>query len=169
MLSVFRQTRRSERVISRSLSSSQSISLEDHEDLVNWEKFLKKELRNIDDDDFVKLSHYEYQSTSTTTRRARSFNHITHVENNDFVSLSQLKHQYSLSQGLISSLSTSRGVAQRSSRRDDRKLRNRWMIVKTSHSSINLYILLFLRQKSNVCSHCKIYQYDEKYRERFEK
>ena len=148
-----RQVRRSERLISHSSSSSQFMFLEDHEDLVDWKKYLKKELRDIDDDDFVELFHYEHQSTLTTTRRDRSSNHITHVdvklfnyqhqsisittrrdrssnhithvENNDFVPLSQLKHQRSLSRSSIFSLSTSREASQRNSRRVDKKLDNK--------------------------------------------
>ena len=162
----FIRVRRFERITSRSSSFSQSMSSKNHENSIDWEKFLKKKLQDLDDDDFVTLSQYEQQSTSITTRRDRSRNNITRVDDDDFVTLSQLKRHSSLS---TSSSSTSRGASQRNLKRDDKKLENKWMIVKTSHSSVNLYILLFLRQESNVCSHCKVYQYDEKCRERFEK
>ena len=43
------------------------------------------------------------------------------------------------------------------------------MIARKSIIFITLYTILSLRQESNVCSHCKVYQYDEKYDERFER
>ena len=160
------RVRRFERLANRSSSFSQSMSSENHENSIDWEKFLKEKLQDLDDDDFVTLSQYEQQSTSITTRRDRSRNNTTRVDDDEFVTLSQLKRYSSLS---TSSSSTSRDASQRNLRRDDKKLKNRWMIVKTFHSFIDLYILLSLRQKNNVCSHCKVYQYDEKCRERFEK
>ena len=160
------RVRRFERLASRSLSLSQSISSENHENSIDWEKFLKKKLQDLDDDDFVTLSQYEQQSTSITTRRDRSRNNTTRVDDDEFVTLFQLKRYSSLS---TSFSSTSRDVSQRNLKRDDRKLENRWMIVRTSHSFVNLYILFSLRQKSNVCSHCKVYQYDEKCCEKFDK
>ena len=155
------RVRRSERLISRSSSSSPFMSSKNHEDLVDWEKSLKKELRDVENDDFVHISQYEQQSESTTTRRDRSRNDAT-KNDDDFVSLTQLE-----SQSFISS-STSRGQSS-TIRRDDRKLDNNWMIARKSNIFVTLYTLFCLRQKSNVCSHCKIYQYDEKCRERLEK
>ena len=57
--SATRQIRRSERLISRSSSSSQFMPSKNHEDLVDWKKFLKKELREVENDDFVHISQYE--------------------------------------------------------------------------------------------------------------
>ena len=132
-----------------------------YEDLVDWEKSLKKELRDVENDDFVHISQYEQQFKSTTIRRDRSRNDAT-KNDDDFVSLTQLE-----SQSFISS-STSRGQSS-TIRRDDRKLDNNWMIARKSNIFVTLYTLFSFRQKSNVCSHCKIYQYDEKCRERLEK
>ena len=160
------RVRRFERLANRFSSFSQSMSLKNHENSIDWEKFLKKKLQDLDDDDFVTLSQYEQQSLSITTRRDRSRNNITRVDDDEFVTLFQLKRHSSFS---TFSSSTSRGASQRNLRRDDKKLENRWMIVRTLHSFVDLYILPSLRQKSNVCSHCKAYQYDEKCRERFEK
>ena len=155
------RVRRSERLISRPLSSSQFISSKNHEDLVDWEKSLKKELRDVENDHFVHISQYEQQSESTTTRRDRPRNYAT-KNDDDFVFLTQLE-----SPSFISS-STLRGESS-TVRRDDKKLNNSRMIARKSNIFVTLYILLFLRQKSNVCLHCKVYQYDEKCRERFEK
>ena len=98
-----RQIRRSERLTSRSSLFSQSMSSKNHEDLVDWEKFLNEELREVENDDFVYISQYEQQAESITTRRDRSRNDAVR-NNDDFVSLFQLKRQ-----SFISS-STSRGV-----------------------------------------------------------
>ena len=89
----------------------------------------------------------------------------------DFVFLFQLKLQSLRLRSSSSSSATLRDDSRdsRISRRDERKLDNQWMIARTLDTVVEFYTLFFLRQKSNVCSHCKIYQYDEKCRERFEK
>ena len=62
------------------------MSSKNHEDLVDWEKFLKKELRDVTKDNFVYISQYKQQSELATTRRDRSRNNATRIDDN-FVSL----------------------------------------------------------------------------------
>ena len=109
-------------------------------------------------------------------RQFFSIENIEHVEEsrsrfdiNDFVKIFQILKK-SLDSKTIAIVITIVVEITRTRReiyeRDERKLRRDWMIKKMFVRKQNLYVLFELQLKSNRCSHCKIYQYDEKCREK---
>ena len=76
------------------------------------------------------------------------------MNNNNFLNLNQfLTSLFSLSMSCV----TNKIV-----HRDDKSLNRKHIIVKTSQIRSKKYVISFLHTLENKCSHCFVYQYDEK-------
>ena len=73
-----------------------------------------------------------------------------------------------LNQFLTSFSSMSR-VKNKTIHRDDKLLNNKHMIAKMLENRLKKYVISFLHTFENKCSHCFVYQYDEKCREKTHK
>ena len=88
-------------------------------------------------------------------KKKKFFEHAARAMNdNDFINLNQL-----LTLLFFSSMSC---VTNRIVHRDDKLLSRKHMIVKTSQIRSKKYVISFLYTFENKCSHCFVYQYNEK-------